>query len=180
VIVGKPRGLMEGISKGDCARFRVPWATEFEVRLEIASLHVNLANGSAGFVCKQPSGAAYSVKRSGERYSTGRYTNLQLRVPGAGLDFPVLDLSSRGCRVKAQSKVGERFFKVNRRIREGILQVGDRFHIRLDSIIPRMHLREMVGVEFVVGKQRKPQRELAILLGILAVQEVERLATVTA
>ncbi|HKI99270.1 MAG TPA: hypothetical protein VKB51_12430 [bacterium] len=177
VIVGKPRGIAESLANEECVRFRIPWAKEFEVRMEIAALHVNLANGSEGFVCRQPSGQAVRIKRGGERFSTRRYTNLQLHIPEVGLGFPVVDLSSRGCRIKARSRLEEKCFKVNRRIREGMIQVGDRFHIHLDSVVPRVHLGQMVGLEFDVGNGTNPQRNLKTLLGILAMQEVERLAT---
>ena len=172
VLVGKPSGLEESIEKGDCARLKVPWARDFEVRMFVSALHVNLKNGSEGFVCQTPSGNALPVKRSKDRFNTRRFSNLQLLLPSFGLDFPIMDLSAQGCRIRARPDIMADLFKMNRKILEGVIQVGERFHIALESMIPRVLLRETVGLEFNPRQDSGHKRNLRTLVGTLAMQEV--------
>ena len=172
VLVGKPSGLEESIEKGDCARIKVPWAKNFEVRMFVTAHHVNLKNGSEGFICKTPSGHALPVKRSKDRFNTRRFSNLQLLLPSFGLDFPIMDLSAEGCRIKARPEIVADLFKMNREIMEGVIQVGERFHIALETMIPRAFLRETVGLEFNPRQDSGHKRNLSTLLGTLAMQEV--------
>lgn len=176
VLVGKPPGLEDSISKGDLARFKIPGARGFEVRMPITALHVNLKNGGEGFVCKTPSGLALPVKRNSDRFNTQRFSNLQLLLPSLGLDFQIMDLSATGCRIKARPDFVNDLFRMNHKLMEGVIQVGERFHIALEAMIPRAHWREMVGLEFNPQQDSKHKRNLSTLLGTLAMQEVSTYA----
>lgn len=176
VLVGKPSGLESSIEKDDCARIKVPWARNFEVRMFVTAGHINLKNGNEGFVCQTPSGNALPVKRSKERFNTRRFSNLKLLLPSFGLDFPIMDLSAQGCRIMGRPDFVADLFRMNQKIMEGVIQVGEHFHIVLETMIPRVQLREMVGLEFNTRTDSGHKRNLTTLLGTLAMQEVNTYA----
>ena len=172
VLVGKPSGLEASMSTGDIARFRIPWEQQFEVRMEISVLHLNLSNGTEAFLCKKPSGLAYPARRTNDRFNTRRFTNIHLDLPALKDSFPILDLSAAGCRVDAEPGLVMNAFRVNRRLWEGIITVGEQLRVRLDLVIPRAYDKKTVGLEFKVNRGGRHGQQLTILLGTLAIREV--------
>lgn len=172
VLVGKPPGVETYLETGDFARFKAPWERAYEVRMEIASTHVNMRNQAEAFVCKAPSGRAALVQRREDRFNTSRFANLWLALPEFGQNFPIVDLSSKGCRIQARGVLASSLFQLNRRITSGLIRVSERFQIQLDTLVPRALLRGLVGLEFMLPDSEGHRRQLSTLLGALALQEV--------
>ena len=172
VLVGKPEGLEVSMSTGEIARFRIPWEKQFEVRMEITVLQLNLRNGTEAFVCKKPSGLAYPARRTSDRFNTRRFTNIHLDLPALKDSFSILDLSAAGCRVDAEPRLVMNAFRLNRRLWEGMITVGEQLRVRLDLVIPRAYDNKTVGLEFKVNRGGRHSQHLTTLLGTLAIREV--------
>ena len=172
VLVGKPAGLAASLKKGDLARFRIPWDTRNEVRMEIAVLHMNLSNGTEVFLCETPSGRALPVRRALDRFNTRSFKNLHLDLPALKESFAIVDLSASGCRLEASPTLFRHSLGVKRRIWQGKIMVGERLRINLDLVIPRAYQDKTVGLEFVVNRSGNHNRDLTTLLGLLAIREV--------
>ena len=171
VLVGKPEGLEASMRRGDIVRFRIPWEQKFEVRMKIYVLHLNLSNGTEAFLCQKPSGSAHPAQRINERFNTRRFSNIRLDLPALKDSFSILDLSVGGCRVNAEPKFMRNAFKVNQRLWEGIITVGERFQVRLDLVIPRAYHDGTVGLEFKVNRGERYGQHLTTILGTLAMRE---------
>lgn len=176
VLVGKPEGLEASMRTGDTARFRIPWEQQFEVRMEISVLHLNLKNDTEVFICKKPSGSAFPARRTNDRFNTRRFNNIRLNLPALHESFSILDISAGGCRVDAEPDLVMKAFGVNRRFWDGMITVGERLRVPLDLVIPRTYHSEAVGFEFKVNRGRRHGQRLATLLGTLAMREVRPLS----
>ena len=174
VLVGKPQGLEAPLGRDDSVRFKIPWDPAHEVRMAIALPHLNLSNGMGAFCCKTPEGHAAAVQRHADRFSTRRFRNLHLEVPDLGEGFPIVDLSAAGCRIAAERGL-QRALRLNRHFRKALIRLGDNLRVELVRLIPRVHLGEMVGLEFFVDRSSEHHGRLRLLLGSLAMSE-QRLA----
>jgi hypothetical protein len=175
VVVAKPPGLKEGITRESFVRFKVPGKEGKEVRLEVTVPHFNLMSGSYVFLCKMPAAFADSAKRKYERYNTSRFSNLHLVLPEPQFRLRIIDISEHGCKTYTQS------IKFNGRLQLGspyhpaTISVGGRVDIDLDAAIPRSQQKSTLGFEFKVHPDGTSGKYLAHFLQSLEKGETEKM-----
>ena len=173
VAVAKPPALEVNLRKGADARFKIPWDKSFEIHLPVAVPHLNLSNGASAFLCKLPEGYAVPVRRRSDRFDTRRFKNLLLEIPDLHALLPIQDLSASGCRVMAETPHELSALQKTNRLQRGFIQLGNRVHIALVGLAPRMIHGRAVGLEFQVdSRESAHSRRLSLLLGTLALRGV--------
>ena len=172
VIVSKPLSLDKGLNKGTQVRFKIPWEPEYEVQMSVLLPLLNLGNGGEAFLCQTPAGNAHAVRRKHDRFDTRRYRNLYLEMPALKDRFPIVDISSAGCRVEADAALLRESFKTRYRIWQGAIKVGNQVEIELNNIMPKVFLNNAVGMSFSLGRDARHQAQWSSLLGLLSLQEL--------
>lgn len=180
VLVGKPEATQMDLKKRDVIRFRIPWDKQFEVQMKIEVGHLNLANGTKAFLCKTPKGRVFPVRRKSDRFYTRRFNNLHLHLPALKAFFQIVDLSSAGCHIVGEPGLISEAFGVKRRLWQGVICVGENLRVSLESVIPRRFANNSVGMEFKVGPSDNHATQFNLLLGTLAMLEIDPKAPIPA
>ena len=134
ILIAKPSTLGNVLHRGGYVRIRWPGAGRREMRLEIAAPHLNLPNGSVGFVCKTPEGSAMP-KRKHDRYDTSRFSNLRLEV--GAVSFRLLDLGPGGCRLATTPETSHAKIHLGRAMEQAVLVVGKDSKVAFERLVPR-------------------------------------------
>lgn len=150
VVFAKPQSAQEGLRSGKFVRFRVPDDPGKEVRLEVVAPQVNLASGSAVFVCKAPESGLATAKRQSDRLGLAHLSNVMLVLPEHSREFRLIDISEHGCRVMTTPPEAKTFLPIGRELAKAYIQVGSKAKVELNSFIPRTHRPTSVGCEFEV------------------------------
>jgi len=174
VVVAKPPGLKESISRNAHVRFKVPGTQGKEIRLEVSVPHFNLMSGSYVFLCKIPKSFASSSQRRHERYNTSRFNNLHLVLPDAQYRLRIIDISAQGCKTYIQNLKLNGRIKVGAPVRPAVISVGGRVEIDLDAAIPRSQQKSTLGFEFQVHPDGASIRYLDHFLQSLEKEESAR------
>lgn len=175
VVFAKPETLGDGLRPGSVVRFKLPEDPRREVRLEVYAPHVNLASGSAVFLCRVPASGPSPAKREADRYGTAHLGNLLLVIPNRAREFRVMDISAGGCRVLTSSLEAETYFPLGRALTGVRIQAGKRASIELEAVIPRAHQNASVGCEFRVTPEGVSQAYFSQLMRSLDRAATERL-----
>lgn len=160
VAISRPMGFKPDLPVGSVLRLRVPGRLGKELRFEVLNPDFRLPNGRGFFICPMPKGFAQKSPRATERYSTGRFTNLELAFPGLGTAYRMLDLSMTGCRIDSgQEQLGQ-IWTLGEPVQPAIIQVGAGIRIPLEAVVPRLIKAGMIGLEFVLPPDGKSAAHL--------------------
>jgi hypothetical protein len=151
VVVFKPSGLRDQLQAGSFVRFRLPHDMSREVRLEVATPHVNLASGTSLFLCKMPTTGLQPAKRNAERYNVTKFKNVLLTLGKRGRSFRVVDVSLSGCKVFSTQAEANSYFPIGKELEFVQLSLGQKVKVDLERLVPRAHLRQTVGCEFEIS-----------------------------
>ncbi|MDH5751211.1 MAG: hypothetical protein OEZ59_02180 [Deltaproteobacteria bacterium] len=175
IVIARPAGIKKDLKKGSYIRFHVPDHDDLQVQLEVATPNFNLTNGTPVFLCKVPdSQTKTNHKRTNDRYNTRRFTNLALVIPEKHWAYRVLDLSLNGCNVLSKSGVPEEEFPNGTTYTDCYLRLGKNVRIQLDTLHPRSHRIQTVGMEFRVNQEGLHIKYLQHLLSSLEEREQEK------
>lgn len=159
VVLAKPKALEDGLKTGAMVRFHIP-GTDRDVRMEIATPHFNLTNGSPVFLCHPPKFYAKSSNRDEERFSTQQFKNLLLHLHSLPDKFRILDLSNKGVRILTSNPNPKRQFPMAEKFKGAWIQFGARAKVELEQVIPRSHKGQSVGLEFIISDNGKHKKVL--------------------
>ena len=171
VAVSRPMGFKGEVPAGTTIRLRVPGRSRRELRLEVVNADYRLPTGRAFFICAMPRRWAPKSARGAERYNTGRFTNLELVLPGYSSQYRVLDLSLKGCRIDVGREQLESIWTPGEPVSPAIVQVGSGIRINLDGVVPRSMQRGTVGLEFRFPKDGKAEAHMEKLVAWLNQRE---------
>ena len=185
LVFAKPLGLGKAIHKGAFVRFRVPEADNLEVRAQVATPDFSVANGASVFLCAVPQKFVEGVHRGAERYNTARYNNLYVST-WDGNDpenvenrHRIIDLSMTGCKLFSRNGSPKVNFPIGEPIAPAVLHLGNRLKVELESLTPRVHQRNAIGSEFVIGQEGLNMKYFRHLMVSLERSETNRLKAVT-
>jgi hypothetical protein len=150
VVFSKPDGIRESLRAGKHVRFRIPDDPTREIRLQVFAPQINLASGSAVFVCKLPSADSAPAKRGADRHGVAHLTNVALVMPKRDREFRLTDISLTGCRIAISQGEAKTIFPLGRPLGDVHIQVGAKAKVELASIVPRSHHPGAVGCAFTV------------------------------
>ncbi len=150
VVLAKPKALEEGLKTGTMVRFHIP-GTDHDVRMEIATPHFNLVNGSPVFLCHPPKFFAKKTNRDEDRFSTKQFKNLLLHLHSLPDKFRILDLSNKGIRILTSNPNPKRQFPLAEKFKGAWIQFGKRAKVELEQVIPRSHKGQSVGLELTIS-----------------------------
>jgi hypothetical protein len=167
VVFAKPSGGILPLTAGSLVRFRIPEEPQHEMRLEVFAPHVNLASGSAVFLCKIPTSGLATSKRQEDRLGVAHLSNVMLVMPSRAREFRLADISPSGCRVTASLGEAKVYFPLGRELSQMYVQVGSKAKVELDAITPRSYGKSWVGCEFKVKEEGTSQVYLARLIEAL-------------
>ena len=174
VAIAKPMGFKGQLPVGTVMRMRVPGRKGRDLRLEIADPDYRLPNGRAFIVCPLPRNFAPKSPRQAERYSTTRFTNLELVLPSVHGQYRVLDLSMSGCRIDPGRERLETIWTPGETVAPAIVRVGSGIRIALEGVVPRLIQDGWVGLEFQFPKEGKTHDHLGKLVAWLDKQEAKQ------
>lgn len=167
VVFAKPGDTNLPLSAGTHVRFRIPDDPGHEARLEVFAPHVNLASGSAVFLCRIPSGGPAAAKRREDRLGVAHLSNVMLAMPSRAREFHLMDISHTGCRVSASPGEAQTYFPLGKELGQMYVQVGTKAKVELKAVTPRSYGKSSVGCEFTVKDEGTSQVYLTRLLEAL-------------
>ncbi len=167
VVFAKPGGTILPITTGSHVRFRIPDDPTHEARLEVFAPHVNLASGSAVFLCRVPTSGPTTAKRHEDRLGVAHLNNVVLVMPSRAREFRLADISPSGCRVNASLGEAQTYFPLGRELGQMYVQVGTKAKVELRAVTPRSYSKTSVGCEFVVKEEGTSQVYLTRLIEAL-------------
>ena len=167
VVFAKPAGNHLPINTGTHVRFRIPEDPQHEVRLEVFAPNVNLASGSAVFLCKIPTSGPATAKRNEDRLGVAHLNNVVLVMPSRAREFRLADISPSGCRISASPGEAQTYFPLGRELGQMYVQVGSKAKVELTAITPRSYTKSSVGCEFTVKQEGTSQVYLSRLIEVL-------------
>lgn len=177
IVVAKPPGLKDGVTRGGYVRFKVPKADGKELRMEVTVPHFNLLSGNYVFLCKLPTVFAESSQRKHERYNTSRFKNLHLVLPGPQFRFRIVDISREGCKTVTQNVQFEGRLQMGSPYSPATISVGGKVEIGLGAATPRSHHQAMLGFEFNLDSTETSPKYLAHFLQSLEKEESSRMSS---
>lgn len=167
VAVQKPMGFGVEVHEGTVLRVRLPDRKHREVRLVVSNPHFELPNRRAFFVCPLPKGFAEQSGRQAERYSTHRFRNLELVLPEQHGRYRVYDLSMGGCRIATGRENVALTWEEGEAISPAMLSVGNAIRIDVHRVVPRVLLKNAVGLQFDLDPGGKGHDQLQKLVAWL-------------
>ena len=155
VAISRPMGFKSELPVGTLLRLNLPGRKGKDLRFEVLNPDFRLPNGRGFFICPMPKQFAKKSPRTSERYSTGRFTNLEAVFPELGSAYRMLDISMTGCRIDpGQSQLGQ-IWTLGEPVKPAVIQVGSGIRIPLDGVIPRLIQHDAVGLEFMIPADGK-------------------------
>lgn len=164
IAVARPMGFKGELPAGTVMRLRVPGKNRRELRLQIHDADYRLPNGRAFFLCALPEAFAKQSPRSAERYTTGRFTNLELVFPGLGTGYHILDLSRTGCRFDPGREQLSTIWTAGEFVPAAFIQIGTGIRIQLEGVVPRSMKPDAIGVEFRFSTDGKSVKHMETLV----------------
>lgn len=176
LLIARPRTLRGGLPKDSYVRITLPNQGRRQIRVPVLVPHVKLPMSMKyACICGVPTAFAGVCKRHTDRFSTARFKNLHLQLLRHQKSFRVVDLSVGGVRVFAGTESSNLAFDPDMDLAPARLRVGDRVSIELESLLPRAHVGNMVGLSMRVRNDGLSGRFLLNLLNRLQEQELLRL-----
>lgn len=175
VLAAKPEALNPVLKSGHFVRFKVPWEPEKTLRMAVTTTNFNLTNGNPVFICQPPTTFAESAHRVSERFNTMRYSTMLLRFHDLAGEFRIVDISGHGCRFQASEGGLQKTMPIGKTIPGAWIQLGNKATIELETVTPKIHQKNEVGVEFVVKADGKNRKILDHLISSLDKQQKENI-----
>jgi len=181
VLVARPRTLRGGLPKDSIVRLTLTNSGRKQVRMPVLVPQVKLPmTVKYACICGVPQTFEGVCKRGADRFSTTRFRNLHLHIPSVEKTFRVLDLSTSGMRIFTGTEGSLMLFEPDGELAPARLRVGERATIELQSLVPRAHVGNTVGLSMQVRRDGASERYLMNLLNRLQEQELQRLRIDTA
>ncbi|MDH4224640.1 MAG: hypothetical protein OEW12_03225 [Deltaproteobacteria bacterium] len=145
LVVAKPNGLNEQITKGTFLRFRLTDLKNREVRLEVVHSHVNLNNGGAVFLCKYP--IQFTAQgRYSTRFDTSHLMGVTLEAGPGHDEYRIMDISQSGVKVQVPMGDLKSVFPLGKQLSEAQINIKGNI-IPLVKAVPRVYKGRSVGME---------------------------------
>jgi hypothetical protein len=181
LLVARPRSLRGGLAKDSYVRLTLTNQGRKQVRTPVLVPQVKLPMSMKyGCICAVPQVFAGVCKRKADRFNTTRFRNLHLQLPEVNKSFRVVDLSASGLRIFTGTEGGLLLFEEGSELAPARMRVGERAAIELQSLVPRSHAGNTVGLSLQVRRDGVSERYLMNLLNRLQEHELRRLQIETA
>ena len=180
IVVGKPPGLKKGINQGGTVRFTVPDGDENVVRMEVLTPHIDIEDGLFSFSCQIPEVYAGKSGRRADRFSTARFNNIQLTLPGKVTVFRVVDISTIGLKIYTGGLDFRGIFEIGTPVGGACVTIGQNLILDLEQVTPRSHHGKTVGLEILLAEEGAAEKILQHFVRTLETTEKVRMSAAPA
>lgn len=175
VVFAKPRDLRKQFKTGSMVRFTLPHDRKLALRFRVKIPHFRLMRGGPVILCEIPQQFADPPQRAHDRFSTSRFKNISLVLPGPQKNLRIVDVSAEGCKVYHGGLEDLDWVEVGERINTAHIEILNRVKLELEMVIPRSVELKTIGFEFRLSGRKASREKFAIFLGALEKAELTRL-----
>ena len=170
MVITVPQKLKDLLHSQSGVRIRIPNREQMDLRLEITSAKYGGTGAMATqpdfvtLLCKIPGAQIVPTKRSSDRIMTSQYRDVFLELATASEPLPIQNMSLSGVKIRTKEEGSQEQFPLGASMENAVIRLGKKTSLRLDSVTPRCHYIQGVGLEMKVKEEGNYRKILKIFL----------------